>query len=646
MVSFAEHPEVFCTWAKSHEDREEALAKFAVPVLDGTWTVAPAVYVQHLAWFPFWEPSTRAAASDFFGGSSSTRSSAGSLSDAAHAALPGLFNTADVAPFTDVPKITAWLVKNAGPNDATTIADVLMRVVWSRDENFVRDCFPLVEWLLAKGSSELRSGRRSMMVAHLLPLVVRYGAEELLAPAVRYILYNEHRVGADGWGHQTIEKLLPAVERLLDQRPTEVIIDDLLAACDPGTLGSYFEKVLRSSATFPRSRAAMVKRLARGDMTSEGRPPIPETWVLVVAGPAIDVEIEDLSVARAAAEGLARYSQGLMGSDSEIDAAAAWGHIVAREFLRSSELLAVRNQADIRQLQTCAGFDKSVAHGVYRAVREGVEQSHDPTLDRVLELLVSPGTESTVVIPALELLASSTPSPTAPRKRVALDHVVEAVARALRAEGPTFSGFNLKEVVGGAVRVEVADLPDERAFLVDGDTLAVSKPAIERLCGVSRDTEVQRALSVLYTVHEAVHDYQRIAAKSRVSEVRFAGAESALMHVDLGADHIAAAVAASDLPRVGSALAQGLGGQVALRLSGDRAEPAVLAYPEDAPARRPAVGPCPPQAGHRRRELHGGELRIRGLLSKRGHVHRNGEPPPVPGGEDIDHHRRRRRHPL
>jgi hypothetical protein len=167
-------------------------------------------------------------------------------------------------------------------------------------------------------------------------------------------------------------------------------------------------------------------------------------------------------------------------------------------------------------------------------------------------MLASPGTEPVVVVPALELLktAAAPAGKTTPagKKTVAVDHAVAAVERLLLAEGPTVSGFTFKEAVGGVVRIRLADLPDQRAFMVEGDTLAISKGGIERLCALSDDGEAQRALAVLYTLHEVVHGFQGAAGMGRVAELRFAGAESALMHIDLGADHVAAVIANAIFP--------------------------------------------------------------------------------------------------
>jgi hypothetical protein len=547
MVSFEENPEAYCGWAKSHTSRSDALALFGKPVDDGTWVKAPALYVQHLAWSQFWEPATRAAASELRG-RLIDKIVSGPLTDAAHAALPSVFNTADEARLAEAPKIVMWLITEAGPNDATMIADLLQTVVWSKDDGFVRDCFPLVRWLISKGSSELRSGRRSLMVSNLVPIVVRLEADDLLAPAIRYVLYNEHRVGADGWGQQTLERLLPAIERLLEQSQSSEIVGDLIEACDPSALRSCIDLALRGWAQFRRSRSELLKRLARGQLKAEG----PMTWALALVGPALDVEMLDVTTAREATQGLLGYGREhlafLIGDATQGPSRAAWGHIIAREFLRTTDLLATRTPSDLRQLQECAGHDGMIADGVHAALREAVERSDDPTLQGVREMLVGSGTETTVVIPALELLISAPAAAPRARKPWGLGHVVEAVEHALLDDGPTVSGFSLKKAVWGADRVKVVDLRDELAFVVDGDTLAISKAAIEELCGVSEDPEVQRALGVLYAVHEVVHDFQGIAAKNRVSEVRFAGAESALMHIDLGADHVAAVVTASIFP--------------------------------------------------------------------------------------------------
>jgi hypothetical protein len=63
------------------------------------------------------------------------------------------------------------------------------------------------------------------------------------------------------------------------------------------------------------------------------------------------------------------------------------------------------------------------------------------------------------------------------------------------------------------------------------------------------DQNERRALSAMYLLHELVHVAQRLVSKQMMLEVRAAGAETTLQHLDLAADHAAACLAHDAVPR-------------------------------------------------------------------------------------------------
>ena len=548
MISFSENPNAFGNWAKSHASPVDGLNVLARPLRDGTWKDAPAVWVQHFRWSGFWGPASRSEALNLrrelieaiLGGG---------LDDAAHAALPGVFelNSTD-APVAEAAKLTQWLVRNAGPNDAKMVADLVETLVHSRDEALLAACFPLLTWLLTSGSSELRSARRAFLVTRMLPLVLRFGTDGQVAATIRYVLYNDSRVGADGWGTQTIENLLPAIERLLVTPGAGGIVGDLLEALDATNIEGYIRYVLRDWPQFAASRAEVVRRLAHGEV----KPHDPAaTWSVAMMGPLVPIELGSPEIAREAAAGLERASKPHLRTvkPSDAESLANWGEMIAAEFLRTTNVLRTRNPDDVRALQQCIGWNEAATAGVHIAVRKAVEHSDAPGLDRILKMLSSPEVTHLVVGPALELLITPSPLSIATATPKNLDHALAAIDEAIGANSAAFCGFCFQEQLPGVTHAELDELPDGKAFVVEATTLKVSRDDLGRVCGVSADTEVQRALGVLYVLHEVVHAFQGAAGMHRVAEIRFAGAESALMHIDLGADHIAATVTNSIFPQ-------------------------------------------------------------------------------------------------
>lgn len=542
MISFTENPEAFCLWAKSQKPPAEGLALLAKVLRCGEWRAAPLQWVHHLSWPQFWQAETVSLAIQIRSELISTIR-CGELDAAAHAALPGIFNTRSLAPIAEASKIAAWVVEKADPNDATMIGDVVQHVVWSRQPALARDCYPLIDWLLMKGSSELRSNRRSQLVAQLVPVVAEFGSSDQLMIVIRYVLYNEHRVRADGWGHQTIEKLAAAIERVLGTGASGSLIGDVASALEPQAVDVYVDRVLRSPEVFRRSRSELLKRLARGEFeSSDGI----GTWALAFAGGPEALEVLDADTARALGAGLIR---GVGVPDAPLHAdRVVWGRTVGSAILTGTRLLSTRMSSDVDLLQRCAGLGEDFAQGIHEAVAAAVKDLDDLSLKDVNAILTAPRTSPGVVVAALEVLKRVALGRPRGPSTSSINHVLDAISRAVLADGPVVCGFNFRNAIGNVRSVRVGQLAQERAFLLDDNALLLSEDGVRRVCEVTDDRDAQQALGVMYAVHEVVHDFQGIAEKGEVARIRFAGAESALMHLDLGADHIAASVAHAIFP--------------------------------------------------------------------------------------------------
>lgn len=549
MPTFIDNPEVYCLSALSLVNPSDRLRRMAVPFRDGTWKLAAGCWSSRFASHFLWERPARAEAVELRH-EVLVAILSGPLDDVAFATIPNLLSTLADAPLSasEQRSFVDWLVAEAGPNEAAVVANVLERVGPGMGQPHALEWFPLVSWLLSKGSSELRSGRSPTLAAQLLPTVIAYGKPEQIAGAVRYVLYSAGDLKIDGWTGQVLERLLVAFDRLFRERPSSTaLLGDLIEACGrtAGVLDMLVNLSLRSQREVPVACAEILRRLALGEIVPANSC---DTWRMVFRGPFVDLHFSSGDSLRAAAKELCSYGGERRGADDPED--EAWGWLIAGEVIRLTNVLATRSAPDVGVLQALGGSPGAVARGAHRAVRDAIARAGDESLAPVLALLDEEGQGPTVLYPAMALLLSlgATPSGQSERRAPDLTAMVSAVREALQGKAPVVGGFDLARYLGRVTEVRVGDLKDERAFMVDGESLWLARGALEGMARRFTDVEEQRALAVLYAVHELVHEQQCIAEKRDVSAVRFAGAESALMHLDLGADHVAAVVVASVLP--------------------------------------------------------------------------------------------------
>lgn len=544
--AFAENPRVYCNWAKSHTDIATALELFGAPLHDaGAWKRAAGVWASGLAWPPFWNGDTQVAALALRQ-KAMTELLAGKLTDAAYDALPELLRTSDFVPFENAPEIVTWLVDHAGPNDAPLIADVVDWFAPAVTRPMSVEWFPLVAWLFERGTSELKSARRADLVARLLPAIVEHGKLEQVAAAIRVLLYNDRRIGSDASGVRTLESLLRPIEELLVGRPTATIIGDLTEACDPTALAHYVAAVLAPASRVPQSRAEILRRMARGELALEKAT---SAWQTAFDGPAEELELAEVALARAVATAFAQYIfRPYPRPDERAEDDRAWARVVARELLRLSDVLETRDSRDLELLKRCAAFGGHAARGVHEAVLAAIDASGDRKLDVARDMLAAPDVDAIVVCPVLESLEPKR----VVASRAAQPNIAEMLAgvrELLCVTVPEICGFRFDEHVRDTREVVAQDLEGERAFVISDGHLRLPAASLAGMCDFITDPEEQRALGVLFALHELIHDFQGIADKQDVHTVRFAGAESALMHVDLGADHLASVLASEAFPK-------------------------------------------------------------------------------------------------
>ena len=102
----------------------------------------------------------------------------------------------------------------------------------------------------------------------------------------------------------------------------------------------------------------------------------------------------------------------------------------------------------------------------------------------------------------------------------------------------------IRALLEGYRILEWAQLENEDKIRISGSRVRVDQGALHQLLDAELPTRQRLISGVLYVIHEAVHLCQRIGDKERVAQLRATGAETTLMHVDLGADHVAAVVVA------------------------------------------------------------------------------------------------------
>jgi hypothetical protein len=103
----------------------------------------------------------------------------------------------------------------------------------------------------------------------------------------------------------------------------------------------------------------------------------------------------------------------------------------------------------------------------------------------------------------------------------------------------------IRDLLQNCCTLEWATLTSEDKVYIDVDCLRVDRESLHQLLDAELPTRDLVISGVLYVIHEAVHLCQRIGDKERVAQLRATGAETTLMHVDLGADHLAAVVVAN-----------------------------------------------------------------------------------------------------
>lgn len=527
----------------------EALTALKRRLADGSWRGVPGAWLHRLEVVVH---RHGLASDDRVAGLRSALVSdliSGRVEREAHETLRGLFGSHTVpATVEETVRLVEWFTEKAEPGDASLAADVLEGI--RRDEEHaLRDAVDrLRKWLLLNGAAELRARRRAPLLLDFIKRFDRSDADPaIMAFLVRYIIVNDEDLGAHPAFLSAPHALLQAVEHSLERGGSEPLMAQLAAKMGP----SFIDNVLEPPdgwPVYPVFQRALLRSLAHGSG------PLPaDAWrsALWCRCPESGIEFGSGGAVTAALDALRlhaslphrRNSSG-RGGTPEND--RAWALLIASECARIFDITNGLPKAARQKLQACIGWLDSVTEGIAEALRDALR---DRTTLAAMILAESPN--HGVVAAAIVALPESPRIATEAAQEISDAELLRAFTQLLHRpwEAPVF-GVDLSRAFGGATRVEFGALPDEDKILIrDGVVTMDRKPVDQMLRLLVMDRAAKLALATIYFVHELVHVVQGVGDKTRVASLRSTGAETTLMHVDLGADHVAALAVASAFPK-------------------------------------------------------------------------------------------------
>lgn len=467
----------------------------------------------------------------------------------AHETLRGLFGSHTVpATVEETSRLVEWFIAKAEPGDASLAADVLDGI--RRDEEHaLRDAVdPLRKWLLLNGAAELRARRRAPL---LLDSIKRFdradAAPGVVDSLVRYIIVNDEDLGAHQAFLNAPHALLQAVEHSLERGGSEPLMAQLAAKMGSSFINSVLEPP-EGWPAYPLFQRALLRSLASGNgplPPDAWRPALwcrcPESGVEFGSGGAVTAALDALRLHASLPHRRSSLGRGGMPENDR-----AWARLITSECARIFDITNGLPKAARQKLQSCVGSLDSVTEGIAEALRDALR---DHATLAALILAESPNHGA--VAAAIAALPDPPRIATEAAQEISDAELLRAFTQILHRpwEAPVF-GVDLARAFGGATRVEFGTLQDEDKILIrDGVVTMDREPVDQMLRLLAMGREAKLALAAIYFVHELVHVVQGLGDKARVASLRSTGAETTLMHVDLGADHAAALAVASAFPR-------------------------------------------------------------------------------------------------
>ncbi len=424
-----------------------------------------------------------------------------------------------------------------GPGEAGVVADLLERDLHVDPDGPMQR---VAAWLLTQGVAELTSPARRQVALTCL-LLAREPAH--LATAIRLLVRaapssSVQSAGPDGFG-----LVWDRIERFDPGGPSEDDVVDLLERL----VGEVrWHEVYPKLDRHPHCVRLLVRSWLRGPRRFNG-PPFIET---VLASPPDAAEFIGIPLATLHdVTGHLRASEGR--PFHERATADRWARLVSSALITAAGgITGVRNSAATRlSLRQWSGWPIPAA-GVEAALRDAIAASAPTPLSKVIGQILDDQVDVHFRVSAAILALEGAPggdlaAPSVPVPPDFADHLVVFLNTPWRKT----QGLSSEALFKRTRRVEFAAL--ERDLQVDfrDDVLLVHDGYPRMLAGSAWRAEERLALLSLFVVHEAIHHAQNIGEKDAVARLRETGHEHALMHLDLSADHAAALIVASAVPR-------------------------------------------------------------------------------------------------
>lgn len=471
--------------------------------------------------------------------------------------------------------LAEWLARRAQPGDAAVVVAVVGSS-WLNDPDLDANegrplplaLMPLVRWLLRSGAAELRMQGRAVdttgvidgtsarssqhlrgadLLLRLATSIEAHGPDELLPVAISYVVSAQH---IDPVHPIDVSRLWRLAEAGLARGMSGAVALDALRLARghrPAPLGVRWLPLTADG--LPLCAGELVDALAHDRLPNDafregiGFALVRDEVVAVAANVACDVlhraieaaaEIRTIerSAAHAAAHGLP-----LPVAETALDPQRArvclstWVRAAAQAVaphlrgahadamvLRDLDVLCRRGFSEV----ICAGL---VACGGARAALTKLSQE-------------APASSALVHAMTAVLRTNAAPELSA----TDLGGFARELERVIHHPWmSTVAGVDMRALLDDVLRVEVVDLPDNRAVEIAGEVLRVDG-RYPRQAFTSYPHERAMMSSLLYVAHELVHVAQGFAGMTTVAHARAVGAETTIMQVDLAADHIAARI--------------------------------------------------------------------------------------------------------
>ena len=459
----------------------------------------------------------------------------GKLGPEAHHTLLMLVDRNLLVTTAEAGALARWFVERAEPSDASLAADVLHKVLMNRSA--LGDALaPLVPWLAQNGAGELRARRRGELLLRLVGTFSNPDRDASLIPALlRYVVLNDEPLGAHHAFRREPAHFLCAMERALADDRHQALAAEVALKMGEELLARAFDP----AGTYPRVQASLLRALARGAWPAEIAS---KAWELALAcacppaltfrtAAAVDLAMVALR-SRAGTRSFVPHGPGGGHRDRE------WTRLVVGEYLRIYDVPSHTTQATRDRLRDVAGSDE-IAPGVAEPLKASLDAAPGVRLSRSI---LAEGTSGAHVLAAIAALPDSGGPSALGSGEFDEAGVVSLLTRLIARPwvAPIF-GVDLAAALGSATRVELATLDDEWKVRIADGVARLDRSAVrDMLSALRMNAEEKLALAAMYFVHELVHIAQGIGDKALVSALRSTGAETTLMHVDLGADHVAA----------------------------------------------------------------------------------------------------------